>query len=386
MNILYIYSSNIIPNHGGVQRVTQVLCDYFRLNGHTCYYLSTQYSDDEIEWQYILPYNELMHPGNIQYLQAFLSDKQIDVVVNQDGLNRKLFKFIIKSCFQKVIIISVAHNSLLSSVVNFCAVKFPVFKKYNVAWMMPVFEMKLVKKILFGMYFLKYRRHFYNVLKFSDKFVLLSKGLEKELSFFCPHFPSQKVLSIPNPCTLICKEGDRVSKEKEVLFVGRISFGQKRVDLLLQIWKKIEPLYSDWKLKIVGDGEDLSKLTQMSKELNLKRVFFEGFQTPANYYKNASLLCLTSAYEGFPLVLCEAMTYGTVPVAFDSYVAAKDIIDNEINGLLIPPFDTEIFAEKLSSLMSDKRRLATLSSGAKEKAYKYSIDVIGKEWIALFNK
>ena len=67
-------------------------------------------------------------------------------------------------------------------------------------------------------------------------------------------------------------------------------------------------------------------------------------------------------------------------------MAAKDIIDNEINGLLIPPFDTEIFAEKLSSLMSDKRRLATLSSGAKEKAYKYSIDVIGKEWIALFNK
>ena len=145
-------------------------------------------------------------------------------------------------------------------------------------------------------------------------------------------------------------------------------------------------MYSDWKLKIVGDGEDLSKLKQMSKELNLKRVFFEGFQTPTDYYKNASLLCLTSAYEGFPLALCEAMTYGTVPVAFDSYVAAKDIIDNEIHGLLIPPFDTEIFAEKLSSLMSDKRRLATLSSGAKEKAYKYSIDVIGKEWIALFNK
>lgn len=55
MNLLYIYSSNINPTHGWVQRVTKVLCDYFRTLGHNCYYLSSQPTNGGIKNQYVLP-------------------------------------------------------------------------------------------------------------------------------------------------------------------------------------------------------------------------------------------------------------------------------------------------------------------------------------------
>jgi len=67
MNLLYIYSSNINPTHGGVQRVTKVLCDYFRTLGHNCYYLSSQPTNGGIKNQYVLPNTELLNEQNIYY-------------------------------------------------------------------------------------------------------------------------------------------------------------------------------------------------------------------------------------------------------------------------------------------------------------------------------
>lgn len=71
-------------------------------------------------------------------------------------------------------------------------------------------------------------------------------------------------------------------------------------------------------------------------QLKLNNVLFEGFQSPLEYYKRASLLILTSEYEGFPLVLAEAMSFGVIPVVYGSYSAVYDIISDGVDGVILP--------------------------------------------------
>ena len=117
-----------------------------------------------------------------------------------------------------------------------------------------------------------------------------------------------------------------VYKTKEIIYVGRLDFVQKRVYRVIDTWNYLEEKFPDWRLTIVGDGGDRDNLEGHVKALGLKHVSFEGFQSPIDYYKRASLLMLTSDFEGFPLVLAECMSFGVVPVVYNSYAAVGDII------------------------------------------------------------
>ena len=145
MNLLYIYSSNINPTHGGVQRVTKVLCDYFRTLGHNCYYLSSQPTNGGIKNQYVLPNTELLNEQNIYYIQLLLKEQKIDVVVNQDGLYKNLTKLVHTSCYGHAKIFTVAHNSLLAPVTSFTIVRYSLFKKFHLAWLLPLLRTSVVK-------------------------------------------------------------------------------------------------------------------------------------------------------------------------------------------------------------------------------------------------
>lgn len=386
MNILYIYSSNITPTHGGVQRVTKVLCDYFRVQGHNCYYLSSQLTDDSIENQFVLPNPEVLNEQNICYIQSLLKEKTIDVVVNQDGLYKVLTKLVHISCYGYVKIFTVAHNSLLAPVASFTIVRYSLFKKLHLAWLLPLFRTSVVRGVMNAMYRKKYKQHYQDILKYSNQFVLLSNAYKKELAFFLCDFPEDKVCAIYNPCTIVCKDDKIIEKKKVILYVGRISFAQKRNDLLLHVWKNIELQHADWQLKIVGEGEDLPKLKTMAKEMNLTNISFEGFKSPESYYKEASVFCLTSAYEGLPLVLVEAMSYGVVPVAFNSFGAAENVIDNGVNGYLVKPFDKKGYTKIIEYLIGDKLQWLGVSKQSVLKAKTFSVDNIGSQWIKLYQE
>lgn len=380
MNILYIYSSNINPTRGGVQRVTKVLCDAFRKEGHKCYYLSAQPSNEDIEYQHILPGSAILSTENVDFMRHFLQEKSIDVVVNQDGLNKIMTQLVHKSCYGKAKIFTVAHNSLLAPCASFTIVRYSLFKKLHLAWMLPLFKIQVVKKIMNAIYRKKYLQHYRDIMTYSNKLVLLSNAYKNELEFFVPEYPKDKVCTIFNPCTVEHDNSEVFEKRKVCLYVGRISFSQKRNDILLQIWKEIEPKHPDWVLKIVGEGEDLPALKQMAKDLKLNNVFFEGFQSPEPYYREASIFCLTSAYEGFPLVLAEAMSYGVVPIAFNSFGAVCDCISNEQDGLLIEPFRLDEYIDKLDSLICDTIIWNKYSRNSIYKSTVFYIDSILNKW------
>lgn len=185
---------------------------------------------------------------------------------------------------------------------------------------------------------------------------------------------SERQVEIPN-----------LNKKKQILFVGRLSYSDKRVDRLIDIWDKVYKTLPDWELIIVGDGEERTKLESSATKKGLSRVTFVGASTDVQqYYKDASILCLTSTLEGWPLCLTEAQANGVIPIAFDSVAGIHQILSpSGTNGYLVPPFNLDAFAETLKALANNPTLLEVMRHNVLKKAEEYAIEVVGKQWMDL---
>ena len=214
----------------------------------------------------------------------------------------------------------------------------------------------------------------------SHKFIVLSPSFVPVAKQFSRVSKEDIFLAIPNPNPISACD-DVITKEKEILYVGRIEYNQKRTDRVIDVWKELEPLYPDWKLTIVGDGVDREDLQKRINEYGLKQVEITGFVNPQEYYKRASILLLTSEYEGFGLVIVEAMTYGVVPVVYNSFKTASDLISNGYNGVLVEkPFETQKFKKAIQDLMDDADYLNAMSHNGRVVSEEFSMDNVVKEW------
>lgn len=135
----------------------------------------------------------------------------------------------------------------------------------------------------------------------------------------------------------------------------------------------------------MGDGEDREDLQKRIQEYGLKRVEITGFVNPIKYYQRASILLLTSEYEGFGLVVAEAMSHGVVPVVYNSFESAKDLITDGYNGVLVErPFSVSSFTRKAQELM-ENAEWHVLSQNSKIASERFSVNTIVKDWYQLWN-
>lgn len=180
---------------------------------------------------------------------------------------------------------------------------------------------------------------------------------------------------------------DAATKRKEIVYVGRLDFVQKRVYRVIDTWNYLEEQFPDWRLTIVGDGEDRANLESHVKALGLKRVSFEGFKNTVDYYKRASVLMLTSDFEGFPLVLAECMSFGVVPVVYNSYAAVGDIISDGKDGIVVPfcpeGYKADVAAQIVAKIMKEDSLRNDMSLAAIEKSKNYSVDEIYNRWMEI---
>ncbi len=181
-------------------------------------------------------------------------------------------------------------------------------------------------------------------------------------------------------CDSSCEE-----KQNEVLFVGRLE-EQKNVAELIKIWSFINP--QGWKLNIIGDGSQRPMLETLLADMHLNdSVVLSGHQdNPQVFYKRAKIFAMTSKYEGFPMTLIECQSFGCVPIIYDSYPAAREIVENGENGFLIPFRQKRDFADKLNELVSDKALLQKLSLNSIKSAERFKPDIIMREWINIINQ
>ena len=190
-------------------------------------------------------------------------------------------------------------------------------------------------------------------------------------------------LSITNPI-----DGQSLNnipnKHKILLYVARLEYGMKRFDRALRIWERLYPIFPGWEFVVVGDGDYRTHFEKLSCDRKIERIKFCGFQNPEPYFRDSSLLCLTSTTEGFGMVLVEAMQYGCVPVAYDSYTALSDIIEEGQNGYKVTAFKEDEFVKKLSSLMSDDMLREKMAENSLKTPQKFDASIIADQWIKLF--
>lgn len=172
--------------------------------------------------------------------------------------------------------------------------------------------------------------------------------------------------------------------KKNVITVGRLTY-QKGYDLLLQAWKYVEEKNKQWKLYIYGEGEDEEKLKEQQKQLNLKNVVFCGKTKQIHKcYQDASIYVSSSRFEGLPMCMIEAQSFGLPIVSFNCKTGPSEIVNNNVNGFLVENENTVELAEKLLKLMNDKNLLLNFASEVKESS-KFQIDSIIEKWDLIIN-
>lgn len=381
MNILYLYSEEINPIKGGVERVTFVLSNYFRSKGHKVLFLGLKHSN--LPFQYTFPdIVNACSKQNLDFLIHFIKKEKINITIFQEGVSSSHTKWLnaVKQTDSKLI--SCIHNSMIGGIVNMKQSSQNRLKKYHLQSLIFLLKLPFIPSLIKWIYCIIMHPHYKRLCKVSDKVVLLSNSFKKELNLFINANKYNNITAIPNPVSFP-PPNVIPTKKKKILYVGRIDIKQKRVNLLIQIWEKIWEKFPDWSLDIVGDGVELEKIRKYVQDKSIQNIKFHGFQDPFPFYQDASIFCMTSSFEGFGIVLIEAMQNGVVPIAFNSYLSVTDIITDKINGFLVPPMNINEYANTLSSLIMNPEQRRVMSSNCFNKAKEFSIEKIGERWLRL---
>lgn len=192
-----------------------------------------------------------------------------------------------------------------------------------------------------------------------------------------------QITAIANPCPFPVHDYGKQDDTKTVLAAGRLTY-QKGFDLLLKAWIEVNQCMPDWKLKIVGEGEDRVKLNDFIRKNKLtESVELVGnTNNMSEYYKRAEIFCLSSRFEGFPMVLLETLAFGLPVVSFDCDTGPAEILENT-GSILVPKSDVKKLANSLISMMNDEEKRKKISSRSKVKAEIYQPKRIINQWISI---
>jgi glycosyltransferase involved in cell wall biosynthesis len=243
-----------------------------------------------------------------------------------------------------------------------------------------------VFKRLFAQFWMK---SLVSKLKRLDQLVVLT---DKSKSSW-PELSNVSVIPDPIPMNQGDRSHDSVQNQgpvpliRRVVTIGRYAY-QKGYDLLLQAWAEVEKHYPDWSLDIYGMGDQTSYRQLMSDlGIDARRCRLNGpVEDVVKTYTDSSVFVLSSRFEGFGLVLVEAMACGLPVVSFDCPAGPDEIITDGVDGLLVPSGDVHALAGKLMTLMADEALRERLGQQARQSARRYEMAAIATQWKDLFDQ
>ncbi len=369
-----------VYNPGGIERITLLKAKYLSEKGYDVHIITAEQLGKP------LFFNEnsslIFHDIGVDFTSTLslnivkrLINRQQKLNIYKKRLSKLLFEL---KC--DIIVSTFSHEVNILPYINDGSIKilethFPIFHQRLMA---NAFNYALTTKIVY--YIKDWIERECIAPKYSTMVVLTQtdKNLWKK--------KNSNVICIPNMLTFSSLPSTSTLMKKKVLAIGHLS-KIKSFDSLIKIWSLVKKQDTEWKLSIIGYGNELSNLTYLIKNLSLNESveILPPTSSIQEHYLNSSIYALTSKYEGFPMVLLEAMQCGLPCIAFDCPNGPRDIIDNGTNGYLIPQNDYQTYAKRLLMLMHDKDLRLSMGKTAASNIQRYSQEKIMKQWERLFN-
>ena len=389
MNIL-ITSYDMNPQYVfGDKRVSLTLAKEWKRRGHNVFFLcycpsSCRLKEVEgIEFMF-LPDNDMVFSDkNLSFFQHVIETRKVQIILHQhakiESFNNLCFALDTKAKIISVIHFDIEHEEKVLAHFFFAKMR---NGKNIIKWLLDLIryfkyliytkrEVNLRLKQLYTEIYLK-----------SNKVALLSDSFKESFVKYVDYADAEKLIAINNPVLPIPFKDGEVSKEKTVLWIGRLGY-EKGLDKMLFIWKEMNRSHPDWQLKILGSG-DWKYWNEMISRYNIQNAEIVGFCNPSDYYAKASVICMTSVAEGWGMVLVEAQQYGCVPIAYRSYAALDDIITDGENGFCVKAFDQKEYVKKLRKLMDDSELRHRMSISGIKSVERYNVEKIAAIWIDSF--
>ena len=213
--------------------------------------------------------------------------------------------------------------------------------------------------------------------KTFDSFVVLTNGNKEEWKL-------TNIKVIANPTSFYPEESSTLLNKK-VIAVGKQGY-QKGYDRLLEAWYIVAQKFPEWKLEIYGKLDRKEKLQELAVNLRISHSVFlyPPEKDIQSQYLSSSIYVMSSRYEGFGMVLIEAMACGIPCVSFDCPHGPSDIISDNVDGLLVKNGDSHGLAAALIKLINDESMRKIMGANAKENVQRYLPEVVIKQWDDLF--
>lgn len=402
MNILFISDRQALPTYGGIERVISNLARQFTIDNHKCYHAFFSLIDER-QLPSSLFEREFVLTENLQDdLEKIILSNEIAFVIN-NCIVKGHIKTIMpalrmvkphtpatKYCF-------LYHNSCVGAEKLHCSYDFYVRRLFAKSWNKFEVLSSFIKSVAFDSFPHLVRKYFQKKYRrISDNepnMVLLSE-------YYKPNFAKITGLKNISPqwhaignslCFEIQENICCETKEKVVLLVARMDEDQKRISKALKIWDIVQKKkelndIEKWRFVIVGDGNDKCIYEDIVRKHHISNVCFEGWQDSQPYYLKSSIFVMTSITEGFPMTLMEAKQCGCVPIAFDSFEAVHDVIENGVDGYIVENNDIDKFVECLVSLIKNDELRNNMAKNGINSAKKFSVDKIAQEWYAYYKR
>lgn len=387
MNICIVSNHRMGPNKGGVESVCYNLTQEIQRKGghHISHLYGTNSGGAEKEDGVSAQLPELHEPGAVEKIRDFLKKQRVDIVWNHDPSPKLNPILRAATAGSNTKIVSIYHSSPYA---RFAELR----ERYALALYRARYKgewLTLFKHLLkFPLSWIntgrKTRKDMGSLADFSDLVCPLSARYVPEFirlsgrkhCNFCP---------VTNPLLPVTKQNPQNERKNQLLVVARHVWKCKRIDRIIHIWHKIEAKYKDWQLVILGDGPDHDDFVEVAQRLGVQNIVFTGTRPPESYYSESKIICMTSGWEGLPMVLLEAQQYGCVPIAYESFSALPDIIENAETGFCIPSFNEEQFIEKLTYLMTHEVERERMSQACIQHANKFQVSDIVNRWLSIFS-
>ena len=241
------------------------------------------------------------------------------------------------------------------------------------------FDKRYLPKFICGYITKMWRGKLIKQIRRLDNFIVLSE--EDKVNWT----EINNIMVIPNPLKHV-PNTTSTCDNKDVIAVGRYTY-QKGFDLLIKSWSDVQTKHPDWTLNIYGPGD--YKLYQNIARRNDVDDTVHCHKSVKNIYEKyieSSIFVFSSRYEGFGLVLAEAMSCGIPSVSFECPCGPKDIISEGIDGFLVKPDDIKELSNKICFLIEHNEQRKVMGKNASKNMNRFSEEKIMQVWIKLFNE